>query len=248
MLALVLASPFAAPTAALRMLPLAYLVLFFFEPFGYANELPQLATGSSLRYALPALVAGSLSVTTPLKRFPQAAVILGAVAGGIQMRAHVEIFWNDANVRGAFVVGGIVMLTALLPRRARSAYVAASLTGLLCYATRLDNDPARYADATISRFGATSRVFDWIAAERPPKIVAWETDGGLVTTVSPASIVLDAAASDPCRQARDERALLILTVEHDETAARRAQLFASARQCGRVAYEDAGAIAIDPRR
>ncbi len=248
LLALVIASPFAAPTSALRMLPIAYLIFFFFEPFGYTNGLPQLSTGASLRFALPALVAGSLSLSTPLKRFPQTAVILGAVAGGIQMRAHVEIFWNDANVRGAFVVGGIVMLTALLPRRARSAYVAASLTGLLCYATRLDNDPARYADATISRFGATSHVFDWIAAERPPKMVAWETDGGLFTIVSPASIVLDADASDPCRQARDERALLILTVEHDETAARRVQLLATARQCGPVAYQDDGAVVIDPRR
>jgi len=248
MLALVLASPFVAPTAAFRTLPVAYLVLFFFEPFAFANDLPQLATGASLRYALPAIVAGSITLVAPLKRFPRTAAILAAVIAGNQMRANLDIFWNDANVRGAFVVGGIVMLAALLPPRARFAYVAASLTGLLCYATRLDNDPARYDDATILRFGSTSHVFDWVATERPPKIVAWETDGGLFSTVSPTSVVLDADPSEPCRQARREHALLILTVEHDETPARHARLFARARQCGPVAYEDDGAIAIDSRR
>ncbi len=59
LLAFVLASPFAALTSALRMIPIAYLIFFFFEPFGYTNGLPQLSTGASLRFALPALVAGS---------------------------------------------------------------------------------------------------------------------------------------------------------------------------------------------
>lgn len=248
LLALVLVSPFAAPSAPLRMLPLVFALLFLLEPFGYATDVPQLATGASLRFALPALVLASLSLTVPLKRF-SAAIAVGAAALTVaDVRAYLSIFWNDANVHGAFISGLIVVLIALIPRGFRPAYCAAALTGLLCFAVRTDRSPQRYDDATIARFGLSSHVFEWFVTSRPARIVVWETDGGLVSTVSPATVVIDADALDPCTQARGEHALLLLTVEHETTLARRKERLAEAKQCGPVLFEDDGALVLDPAR
>jgi len=246
--ALTLASPFIAPQATLRVLPMAYGLLFLFEPFGYANDLPQLATGASLRYALPALVLGSLSLCALLRRSPTIVAVCAAALVVIDVHAYLAIFWNDANVRGVFIAGGVVAITGFVPRKTRLAYCVASMTGLLCFAIRLDSSPQRYDDATIERFGLTSHVFDWVAASQPSKIVAWETDGGLFSTVSPKSVVLDADLLNPCSQARRQNALLAVTVEHVEGLIRGRQLFAEARRCGLTVYEDDGALVVDPAR
>ena len=102
-------------------------VLYVVSPFGFAGSVPQLASGASLRFDLPAMACGAVLLTlsaTWAPRTPRAALAalsalaaLAALAAAVGL-VHVQaIFWNDAVTRSTVPVAAMAVVLLLAVAR-----------------------------------------------------------------------------------------------------------------------------------
>jgi hypothetical protein len=220
------------------------LVLFLLSPFAYANDMPQLALGWSLRYDLPELAIGALCLAPLGRRFPMALAILAAISTIAGLARLLYILNHDATILIAFIaaifVAGVALLAFFPPTR-RPASVAAGciVAGLLLYGARTAHANAAEAYAVVAPriSGHETAFFAWFQSN-PHVAESVNLRAGTLLMLAPASRILD-ADDVACERAAHEDALIVVG-----KGDARAQ---AARSCGHVAFEDADFIAVLPR-
>jgi hypothetical protein len=208
----------------LRICAIGCAFFFFFEPFGFKNDIPQLATGASLRYALPALAIGSVGAFAVLRRVEIVCGFASGVLALSQIRTVDAIFFNDATTHGVAIVGVMLAVALALGRTVPKSFaVLFAGLALVTYASRLaGTHPLDYLSDALSA-GRGTRVFSWLAATKPKRVVGVHVSIGMISLASPSTVAYDSDDRDPCRQARAAGALLM--TPHDSG-------------CGRIVYAD----------
>jgi hypothetical protein len=240
---------FARP-AGLRFAAAAALALFALNPFGFNDSNPQLANGTSLRYAAPFLALGAVFGLQLLARVARAAPVAGILAlgfAGAGAVGSIAIYRADALTAGTPWILLALALVLLLPGRLLRPYALGALSlALIAYAgTLAGTHPLDYYDAWLSP-PHTTRVFDWLAANKPAAAVGSGIRIGAIVVASPGTRAIDALVDDPCGEARSLGALLVSADDETIPPAERAGRRALARACGRTLYADDAALVIAP--
>jgi hypothetical protein len=234
----------------LRWSALGAFAFFLIEPFGFRNDGPQLATGASLRYAFPALALGFTGALPLVRRvpWPNAVACAALALAALQIRGVAAIFENDATTH-RWYLAAIVVAAAIVADAWRARGFATPLVSLalVAYAVRFaGSHPADYYDDLISSGNGKSHLFEWLAAERPPRVVGDTIRLGSIVVVSPGTLAQNTVRVDPCGEARRAHALLVVADDPPTNAAAFAARRAAGRACGRVLYEDERALAVAP--
>lgn len=199
---------FAAKSVERRNLPWIFAAIFFVEPFGYDNGTPQLATGMSLRFLVPALVVGLTASLTCAKRW---STPIGLAAGALaisQSHSIISIFWNDSNTHGVLLVAMAFAILTCLKNKVPAPASVAAIVAIFVYGVHLDNDPIRYYDAALGTNVAPSKLYDWLLQNNPPRLIVSELGPGSISVVLPHAFVADATLA-PCAEARRLGAMLV---------------------------------------
>ncbi|MGA3037319.1 MAG: hypothetical protein ABSE64_07505 [Vulcanimicrobiaceae bacterium] len=220
----------------LAFIGIVSIVFFLLSPFGYGNNLPQLAFGWSLRFDLPALVLGVLCVAPIARRIPIVVIalsILSAVAGFARL---LYILNHDPTILAAVSFACIAGIAACLAFSPQLRRVSAPLASVASLALFLYGSGVASANV-VSFYGDSHSVYAWFRAH-PHDAESVNLRAGTLLMLAPAVRIIDADGID-CEGAQIEKAWIVVA-KGDE----RAQ---DARGCGRVLFEDADVIAVSPR-
>ena len=236
-LSLGVASIVLARQTYLRWAALASLVLFAIAPTGYEGTIPQLATGASLRFALPLAALGLLWLAALPRRAAAFLVIAGTLAASAGIAVQWRLFFNDATTHDTPVVIAVAALVAagvLCVRDSRVRIIASATLciGLAAFAGGLSRShPADYiADA----FGGGG--FAYVASSHVANVVTLGLPAGAVITVDPRANVFDGLDAGTCEQARALGAVILTSTSRLDGL-----------DCRRILYRDAATAVVDPR-
>jgi len=204
-----------------------FTAFFLIEPFGFDNGDPQLATGASLRFLIPAFVAGVAGSLDGGKRWSSLIGVVAAAITIVQVHTVISIFWNDANTHEMLLVALAAGVIILLRSKMPAPFGPLLVSALLVYGIHIDNSPVRYYDAWLGSNAAPSRLFDWLIRNGPQRIVTVHLRSGSISAVLPHALVADATDS-PCSEAARLKAILVVAGP-------------SYRDCGFKLFEDATA-------
>jgi hypothetical protein len=203
--------------AALLLIPTAY-------EFGTVQ---QLASGESLRFALPLATLGLLwMLSLRAARWAIAAIASAGTIAGVA--TQWTVFSNDATTHDTPVVVAVAGLLTLAvawrgSQRMRVATAAGAMAVLGAWAAGVSrNHPGDYVR---DRFGGAA-VYAGLHADRP--IVTFDLPAGAVIIVNPNARVIDGLDASVCAQARSLHAAIATST---------ARL--PAVNCGRIVYRDA---------
>ena len=180
--------------ALVRYAALGAAACFFIEPFGFRNDVPQLATGASLRFAMPAMALGLVGALPMIRRFA-APLSLGCLAlAAYQIRGTVAVFNGDMTTHAVYVIALMLGLASIIPYRVmRSATTAGLSLALISYTVLLaGTHPLDYYNEVIQHGHERSGLFTWLATARPKAAVGYQLRIGAVSVASPHTIVYDA--------------------------------------------------------
>jgi hypothetical protein len=239
-----------ARSPGLRLAAAAALLLFAINPFGFNDSNPQLANGTSLRYAAPFLALGAVFGVQLVGRVPRVAAAAGFAALGfaaVGAAASIAVYRADALTSGTPWILLALAAVMLVPGRLLRPYALGAFSlGSIAYAgTLAGTHPIDYYDAWLSP-PQTTRVFDWLAVNRPAAVVGSGVRIGAIVAVSPSTRAIDALVDDPCGEARSLGALLISADDETIPPSERAGRRALARACGTTLYADDAALVIAP--
>jgi hypothetical protein len=180
------------------------------------------------------------------------AEVLGGIALVIAAYGLVHvggIFWNDATTHNTPLIVLALAIVVLLPwERLRVWRLPAASCALTAYAVVLaGSHPLDYYEDWLSRDGAHSKFFHWLAETKPPALVGYGLRIGSVYAVSPTTRAIDTAVRNPCREAHNLGALLvvagdILVTVRTSYEPRRA----FAERCGAIVFDDGNTIVVNP--
>jgi hypothetical protein len=202
----------------LRWAAFASLALFLLVPFGYTNDVPQLASGQSLRYALPFVAIGAAALCMLRGRYVVGLIpvaLLGAVAGIAQLW---QLYWNDAtthDVRIVLLLAAAVAAGVSGVRVAglRSALGAMALClGVVWSAGLAGERPSAYLADRYGVAGAPAGAFDAFRATTFARVVAVRLPAGAATLIRPGVDAYDAEPADACALAHALRAGLLIAL------------------------------------
>jgi len=225
-----------------RWAAFASLALFLIVPFGYANDVPQLAGGQSLRYALPFVALGAAALCTVGRRAAPALIAAAIVASVAGIAGVWTLYWNDAathDVWLALILAGIATIAVASLRAGawRSAIGAAAFCLAAAWAGGLAGArPAAYLADRYGAAGVPAGVFGAFATTSFERVVAIGLPAGAATLVRPGVDVYDAEPGEACARARALRAGLLLALP----------AAAPALSCGRAVFRDAASALIAP--
>jgi len=223
---------------------------FVVAPFGFAGSVPQLSSGASLRFDLPAMAVGALVTCAIAARAPLVVGGLAAIAALWGESVWLARYAADVATRLAVpVVAALVALGFAFRERAGRMRVALSIAccaALMIFGACAATRAVGFYDAALAGPDRPTRLYDWLQSERPAAIVAQDIHPGAVSVLSHGTSVSDVIESDPCAQAKSARALLVVGDDPAVPAATRARRFAAARRCGRTLFADRGAIVVAP--
>ncbi|HTX58509.1 MAG TPA: hypothetical protein VMH02_02445 [Verrucomicrobiae bacterium] len=220
----------------LRWAALAALVLFAFVPTAYeGGTIAQLATGASLRFALPVAALGALwALTLGRRAAPFVGVLAGfAVLAGIA--AQWRLFASDATTHDTPLIAAGASLLLAIAIALRDRRVCAALAATLCVALAAlagglsRSHPGGYVTDT---YGG---AFVYAASARAARVVTLGLPAGAAVTVDPAVEAFDGLDDGTCAQARALRAVIVASAQR-----------AADLHCGRVVYRDARTAVIRP--
>ncbi len=242
-LALDAASIVLARNAFLRWAAIAATVVFLVVPFGYESTTPQLATGASLRFALPVAALGGLWLSSLGRRSGAFVVSAASIATLYGIGTVWSVFYNDGTTRSTpFVLAvATLFLAACLRiaspvwRRARAGTLFVVL--IAAAADRSRSHPGDYVADAYGRGGVPAGGFAFAAASGADPVVTLGLPAGGLVTLKPALDVYDGLDSGTCTQARKLRALILASAQRARDV-----------DCGRVLYRDAASVVIDPAR
>ena len=219
------------------------ILLFAFTPFSYANNLPQLALGTSLRFALPALAAGAIGLA-PLARAASAIVgvlgVVSAVAGFVRL---LFLTAGDAITPIGVACAAIVLVAAgvaFAPNMRRVAAITATVATLALFLFGANVASAQvtsfYRDVLPKVAGRSTGFFAWYRAH-PHDAEAININAGMLLTLAPDSRIIDGQSVD-CARAAIEGAWIV-AVAGDRR-------LDDARRCGSVLFQDADIVVTVP--
>ncbi len=244
-----LVSPMLARGSPLAGAGLAAVIIAAFTPFGFADAHAQLASGTSLRYGIPAMAVGALILAPHLLRFARVALgalLAGAIGECLQL---VALYRSDWPTLLALAAAPIVPVTIACARRFRLrsvAYIAAGIAVIITTMLAGRSTVAFYTDS-LSLHGYHSKIYAWIAHERPARIAGWGLRIGTVAVLSPGSVASDVSDASACGDARRAHAVLIAVSEVTHSRAFNRARIHDAALCGATLYRDRVAIAVEPK-
>jgi hypothetical protein len=224
-------------------------LLFVLLPFGYATSVAQLAAGTSLRFAAPAIAGGAILLAIPARRASVAlaiALLLGSTLFGVWY--VLAIFWNDAPTHGAIAVAVAAVVVAGVAALRRTAWPNLLAFGLaVVAATHLAGRHALdyYVDALRVNGNATG-IYRWISGARPAALGGWGMRMGVVNVLSPATRTVDLPDDSACGQAAADGVALAAVAQSELSPAANAARLHAARACGTARYADANAVVSQP--
>jgi hypothetical protein len=236
-----------APNRLLRWAALGAIVFFIFAPFGFDNGTPQLATGQSLRFALPLAALGGLFLCFVRGRavlFLFFGAILGILAGVFH---SWQLYATDATTQDTFAVVLIVSVLFTLTLIARW-HVGFSYLAILGGIIALGGWAAGLAGAHpvlyfADRYGLPKHptsAFRHLRNLRTRRFVVVGVPAGAVIMVRPRSDVYD-ALPDACAEARALRATIFARTVSLDVSDRKQIL-----TCGEILYRDTASAIVKP--
>jgi hypothetical protein len=233
----------------LRWTAIGTFAFFLLEPYGFRDDNPQLATGASLRFLVPALALGLTGALPLLRRFVVPTTIGCLALCAYQTYQVTAIFAIDPISRGwgvpALALGAAIVLDAGLSRGVVSGLVGLALVHFI---VRLPaTDPASYYDDALSRGPQRSHFFDWLVKARPSAIVGDQILLGYIVMMSPRTLAQNTVRVDPCGEARRASAFLAIADDPPTNATEFAARRAYGRACGTERYDDGDVLVVEPR-
>jgi hypothetical protein len=244
-----LLGPFSAMRdRALGWAAFAAALLFFVLPFAYETSVAQLANGTSLRFAAPAIAAGAVLIAPLVRRFGVIATVLLWISTFYGCWFVLAIFWNDGSTHTALAVSALGVGAVAIANLTRLRFVpAVAFLAAVVLATHLAaRHPLDYYNDSLSVGGRSPGVYRWIAKTRPAEIGGWGLRAGVINVLSPQTQTLDLADTNACEQAHAHGALLVAVAQNDLPSEANAQRLRAARACGRVLYADAIGVVTQP--
>jgi len=232
----------------IRFTALGAAAFFLIEPFGFGNDLPQLATGASLRYALPAIAVGCAGALPLLRCYAAPLAFAFFALAAFQIYRVVDIFNNDAMTHGVFFVALALSFACIIPDRVTRHVMTVLLSfSIVVYAVRLaGTHPNDYYGEAIAHQHSRSHLFAWLATEQPRAAVGYQLRTGAIAAVSPYTIVYDATGLASCAEARRLRAVLVIADDPTTNTAAFSQRRTFGHACGDTLYEDTFALVVRP--
>jgi hypothetical protein len=223
-------------------------LLFLTLPFGYNTSVAQLATGASLRFALPAITAGAMILARPSLRLAllTTPLLLASALFGVSL--VLAIFWNDAPARVAPLVGLLAIGAFALARAVRRPWpIAIGFTTVAVVASLVAAaHPADFFADAYSVGGRPAGLYAWIAKNRLPAIGGWGLALGSVNVLSPQTRTIELPDTDACVTARRLGLALAAVAENDRSATFNQERLRAARACGAILYDDGIAVVAAP--
>lgn len=231
----------------MRAAAVAVNLFFLFVPFGFDNGTAQLATGQSLRFALPLAALGALLLCEIPARFTVAAIsgaILSTLFGVIQVwRSYA----NDATTHDTILIVVIYTVLFLLvglsknPARWVNAYSALAFICLVGWASGLAGaHPALYLDDRYGIAGHPTGAFLFLKTLPPQRLITRGFPAGSAIMVGSRFDVYD-ALPDTCREGREITAMIVANLaslgEADKMAI---------AACGKTVYRDTAGLIVVP--
>ncbi len=223
-------------------------LLFFMLPFGYETSVAQLANGTSLRFAAPAIAAGALLIAPLVRRFGIIATVLLWISTLYGCWFVLAIFWNDGSTHTALALAALAVGVVAIANLPRLRFVTAvAFLAAVVLATHLAaRHPLDYYNDSLSVGGTSPGVYRWLERTHPAEIGGWGLRAGVINVLSPNTQTLDLADTDACTQARAHGALLVAVAQNDVPPEANAQRLRTARTCGSILYEDGIGVVTRP--
>jgi hypothetical protein len=203
--------------ARYRLAALGALGIFLVMPYGFANAFPQLATGQSLRYALPLFALGALRLIVLPEYVAAGAAALAGVAEVFEIGRWWRVFASDATTHDVslvlIMVAVALVAVILAARRAPRLgvlYVVGFIVLMSWSAGLASSHPLDYLADRFDPQAHSGGVFATLHALGPRHVVVDGLPAGAVVLAVPSARV-DDAAPDACAQARTAGALLVTT-------------------------------------
>lgn len=223
-------------------------LLFFVLPFGYATSVAQLANGTSLRFAAPAIAVGAIVIAGLIRRLTVIATPLLWLSTFYGCAYLLSVFWNDGGTHVALAAAAVAVVVAALANLRRVAWPNALAFGLgVVLATHLAaRHPLDYYNDALRVGGRSPGVYRWIAQRSPAAIAGWGLRTGVVNVLAPETRTYDVADTQACYQARRNAALLVAVAQDDLPPKANVLRLDAARACGRLLYADSLAVVTQP--
>jgi hypothetical protein len=241
-----LCGPLLANTArSLGWAACAAALLFLVLPFGYGTNVPQLATGESLRFAAPALAAGTLVLVQPLRRIAGIASAFFAASAMYGMWRILAVFWNDGSTHAAIPLALAGVAAVALAWRQRAAWPAlvAACCGVVLSTHLAGRHAIDYYNDALTVDGTAPGIYRYLATARPQAIGGVGLRLGVVNVLSPRTYTRDLLDDGACDAARRSNVQLIAVAQSDLPAQTNDARLAAARACLPVFYSDAIGVA-----
>jgi hypothetical protein len=233
------------PRRAIGCSALAAALFFLVMPLAFVDVHPELANGTSLRYAVPAIAAGIVAAGPWIARFSIVTLVVSALSCIFGVTTTLEIYWNDGGTRTALAIGPFAALAAYVSQRTKTIAVCAVAFALSVVAASslAARHPVDYYTDTYVIAGKPSRLFAWIARTQPASAGGWGVRVGVVDVLAPHARTLDLPESHPCAAARASGVALVALSEPERSPWFNEQRLRLARACGNVTFDDGLAVA-----
>jgi hypothetical protein len=223
----------------------ASIVLFLVLPFGYATNVAQLATGESLRFAAPAMAAGTIVLARSLRRIETAATIVCALSAAFGIWRVLAVFWNDGSTHAAvpLALAGAAAIAFAYRRRAAWPALAAAFAAIVLSAHLAARHPIDYYDDALGVNGTAPGIYRFIVGERPRAIGGVGLRLGVINVLSPGTYTRDLLDEGACDAARRFTLQLVAVAQSDLPPRVNDARLTAARACVPVFYSDAIGVA-----
>jgi hypothetical protein len=240
-----LCGPLLSTSRSLGWAACASALLFLVLPFGYETYVPQLATGASLRFAAPAIAAGTLVLAAPLRRIAGIVVVACGASAIFGIWRIVALFWNDGSTRAAIplALAGVAAVTWTYRRRTPWPAVAATFCGIVLSTQLAARHPIDFYNDALRVYGIRPGIYRYIADAQPSAIGGVGLRLGVVNVLAPGIFTRDLLDDGACDSARRSHLLLVAVAQSDIPPRMNEARLAMARACIPVAYSDAIGIA-----
>lgn len=227
---------------------LACVLVFLLLPFGYETNVAQLATGTSLRFAAPAIALGALLIARHIGRAAMLATLAFAASAAFGAWRILAVFWNDGSTHAALPLAAVGVALVAVSYRHRSVWPAAAglAAGVILSTHLAARHPIDYYDDALRVNGVAPGIYHWIATQRPTAVGGAGLRLGVVNVLSPATRTRDLLDETACSDARRSGVLLIAVAQSDLPPQTNAARLAAARACGRFVYADPIGVATAP--
>ncbi len=219
-------------------------IFYLIMPLAYQGPGPQLASGTSLRYAAPAIALGALALTPWLSRVPQVAGVILGLCALFGVAQSVELYRYDAPTLLALPIAFVAVIVVASADRARAAWpiVCSLVVAIVASALLAARFPVDYYNDALQYHGGSTSAYEWIALFQPAAIGGTGLRLGAINVLSPQTRTIDLPDATPCATARAQRALLVAIAEPERSSTFNEARLRAALACGRTLYRDGIAV------